>query len=255
MKLRYNFIFIIFISSLLAYNANNIEKSFLSTYPDIASAEKYFKDFSKELGFDDYLLKFKNLDDKNQQDILNNINEAFSLEEKPVSNVINKLQNSLLLLSVPEKVFSTVLDLGKSAIDFFVSRGKLDDVNSKIINEIKIILDEDEDEKYINIIENNIGADLRNIIEKEMKNLNLEKYISDYLKIGEEKEKINESFKRKVDSLNFMLLGDTEKGKNAFIHEILDLPLDKSVEDDDDDFDEQDIIKFEKYSNDQKKLI
>ena len=180
------------------------------------------------------------------------------MEEKPtksVSNVINKLHNSLLLLSVPEKVFSTVLDLGKSAIDFFVSRGKLDDVNSKIINEIKIILDEDEDEKYINIIENNIGTDLRNIIEKEMKNLNLEKYISDYLKIGEEKEKINESFKRKVDSLNFMLLGDTEKGKNAFIHEILDLPLDKSVEDDDDDFDEQDIIKFEKYSNDQKKFI
>ena len=125
----------------------------------------------------------------------------------------------------------------------------LNEINDKIIAEIKSILDEDE--KYIQIVEKNIGPELNNTIEKEIKKIDLKKHISAHL----EKEKLIEKFEKNVDSLNFLLMGNSEEDKRTFIKELLGLSQDKDTYNNDDYLGNPNIIKFEKYNNDSKKGI
>ena len=84
--------------------------------------------------------------------------------------------------------------------------------------------------KYYRIIEDKIGDDLQNILEKRISNLNLTNYIKDYLNTDNILEKINNKFNEKIDSLDFILLGDTGDGKSTLLNKILELsPKDKGT--------------------------
>ena len=74
--------------------------------------------------------------------------------------------------------------------------------------------------KYYRIIEDKIGDDLQNILEKRISNLNLTNYIKDYLNTDNILEKINNKFNEKIDSLDFILLGDTGDGKSTLLNKI-----------------------------------
>ncbi len=122
MKLKFTLILIIFISDLLPYGYSNIQEEFFSTYPYVSSAEKFFKTYSDKLKVENFLEKFKKLDQNTRQNILKIINEADLYNKKPNESVlkaIDTLYNSLLTFSgIAEKALSVILDFDSSLADY-----------------------------------------------------------------------------------------------------------------------------------------
>ena len=85
-------------------------------------------------------------------------------------------------------------------------------MNDRIAYEIKILINQ---KKYKDYIENKLGNKVKDIINRGISKLNLKIFIEDYLNIDNKLKEIKEKFVGKIDSLNFIIIGEMGADKKA----------------------------------------
>jgi len=229
----------IFISQQILSSAKYIDFGILSQYPYKLFLENLLENYDKLNGGSIYST-LKKMDPQTLESIGADIGKIVQLQKKGIESDEN----------IGESLYSTIKSFGEfsanvlfSTFNYLINYSiysspfsallfdKIDDSNKyyqSITYAIQILISQ---KKYNRIIENKIGDDLQNIIEKGISNLNLTNYyIKDYLNTDNILEKINNKFNEKIDSLDFILLGDTGDGKSTLLNKILELsPKDKGT--------------------------
>ena len=109
--------------------------------------------------------------------------------------------------------------------------------------------------KYNIIIKDEIEKDLEQLIKEKIFNIDFKDFINKYLTNGKKWEKLNSIFKEDIDSISFILLGNTGSGKSRLINDILDLQSGKDGPLVNQKYSEPTTMGYEKYGNLSKKGI
>ena len=256
----------ILISQQILSSAKYIEYGILSQYPDKIFLDNLLEKYDKLNDYSIYSM-LKNMDPQKLQNIREIIGKIVKLRKIGIDSVTD----------IEKSLYSGLKSFGGysknaffSTIDFLINycpggilyvyatdwiKNIIDDSNNyyeRISLEIKNLISH---KKYKNIIENIIGVYLQTIIEKGISFLNIEKLIEYYLIEGNILEKLNYKFNEKIDSLNFILLGDTGVGKSTLLNKILELNPEDNGAYVNPDFADPTTMEFKKYRNETKKGI
>ena len=256
----------ILISQQILSSAKYIEYGILSQYPHKIFLDNLLEKYDKLNDYSIYSM-LKNMDPQKLQNIREIIGIIVKLGKIGIDSVTD----------IEKSLYSGLKSFGGysknaffSTIDFLINycpggilnvyatdwiKNIIDDSNNyyeRISLEIKNLISH---KKYKNIIENIIGVDLQNIIEKGISLLNIDKLIEHYLIEGNILEKLNYKFNEKIDSLNFILLGDTGVGKSTLLNKILELNPEDNGAYVNPDFADPTTMEFKKYRNETKKGI
>ena len=268
--LKFYLILYILISQQILSNAKYIDFGILSEYPYTDYLEKLLGEYDKLNGGSIYSMLL-NMDPQTLKSIGNDIATIVKLGGKGIDSVVNagkSLYSGIKSLRGYSKkaLFFTIDILKKyhpqiligataaTAVALIAKKliNDLNDYNDKIGLVIQELINH---KKYKRIIGNIIGKDLENIIEKGISNLNLTKHIIDFLNKENIIEKLDYKFKEKIDSLNFILLGDTDAGKSTLLNQILELSPEDTGAYVNPDFVGPTTMEFKKYRNETKKGI
>ena len=157
----------------------------------------------------------------------------------------------VLKYSIPQ--ISSVIEVGSSVWGYI--KDKKDELDNKN-NVISYIIQENlSKNKYNMIIKDEIEKDLELLIKERIFNFDFKNFINLYLRNGKSWEKLNSLFKEDIDSINFILLGNTGSGKSRLINDILDLQSGKDGPFVNQKYAEPTTMGYEKYGNLSKKGI
>ena len=258
------------ISQQILSSAKYLDSGILSQYPYANFLENLLETYDK-LNGDSIYSMIKDMDPGTLLSISEDIGKIIKLGKTGIDSIAN----------AGESLYSGIKSLGgnsKNAIFYAINflknhpaitvagvagvlgvyllvsyaKSKINDSNEyykRLIYEIKNLIAH---KKYTRIIENNIGDDLQNIIEKGISNLYLTKYIIDYLNKDNIFEMINNKFNQKIDSLDFILLGDTGVGKSTLLNKILELNPEDNGAYVNEDFADPTTMEFKKFNNENK---
>ena len=267
--IKSSFIIFIFISQSIISNAKYIEKlkDYFGDYPYLNNLEKYFTKFD-ELNDGSIYSMLKNMDSETLKSIAEDFGKILFYGKTAIGNfksVVNSLSEGIKeLVGNSGKALSITLNfLGKHSLKilgiaavaiptYFYVNNKIDNLNNnndRIGCEIERLINQ---KKYKDFIEEKIGNEIKNIINRGIAKLNLTKLIEDYLNIDNKLKEINEKFNGTIDSLNFIVIGNTGAGKSTFINKILDLKSGVNGAFVNEDSAEPTTLEFQKYKNDNK---
>ena len=265
-RLKLPLLIYILISQPILSSAKYIDYGILSQYPYRDNLEDLLEEYDK-LNDDSIYSMLKNMDPQTLKSISEDIATIVQLGRKGIDSVANvgkSLYSGIKSLGEYSKnaLFTTIGFLKNYYPQIMVvvsfallAKIKIDDSNEYIGRMVVEIQNLIKNRKYNKIIENKIGIDLQNIIDEGILNLNLKKYIKDFLNQENILEKLDYKFNEKIDSLNFILLGDTGAGKSTLLNKILELnPEDKGAYVNP-DFADPTTMEFKKYKNETKKGI
>ena len=165
-----------------------------------------------------------------------------------------------ILLSAGLEVlnFNNPYILSENDIDSYIWRykkNKKDEFNNQN-NFISYIIQENLSKtKYNIIIKDEIEKYLELLIKERIFSNDFNDFINKYLTNGKRWEKLNSIFKEDIDSINFILLGNTCSGKSRLINDILDLQSGKDGPFVNQKYAEPTTMGYEKYGNIYKKGI
>ena len=266
--LKFYLILYILISQQILSNAKYIDFGILSEYPYTNHLEKLLTEYDKLNGGSIYSMLL-NMDHQTLQSIGKDIATIVQLGGKGVDSAVKagkSLYSGIKSLGGYSKtaLFFTIDILKKYYPSLFVGAtvalvtkgisiiNDLNNYNGRIGVVIQNLIN---NRKYKIIIENIIGKDLENIIEKGISNLNLTKHIKDFLNKENILEKLDYKFNQKIDSLNFILLGETDVGKSTLLNQILELSPEDTGAYVNPYFAGPTTMEFKKYRNETKKGI
>ena len=270
MNLKAVLICYIFISAINLSKTTKIQEV-IPNYPFPSLLENYYKLFASQSGLpvleklDSQKLEvFKGVE-KFVNKIIDKGNELTELLPETIKSFASSLSSSgtspgkillsagleVLKYSIPQ--ISSVIDVGSFIWDYIkCKKDELDNEN----NEISCVIQENLSKvKYNIIIKDEIEKDLELLIKKRIFNSDFKDFINKYLTNGKKWEKLNSIFKEDIDSINFILLGNTGSGKSRLINDILDLQSGKDGPFVNQKYAEPTTMGYEKYGNLSKKGI
>ena len=269
MNLKAVLICYIFISAINLSKTTKIQEV-MPNYPFPSLLENYYNLFASHSGLpvleklDSQKLEvFKGVE-KFVNKIIDKGNELTELLPETVKSFASSLSSygispgillsaglEVLKYSIPQ--ISSVIDVGSFIWDYIkYKKDELDNEN----NEISCVIQENLSKvKYNIIIKDEIEKDLELLIKKRMFNFDFKDFINKYLTNGKKWEKLNSIFKEDIDSLNFILLGNTGSGKSRLINDILDLHSGKDGPFVNQKYSGPTTMGYEKYGNLSKKGI
>ena len=268
--LKFYLILYILISQQILSNAKYIDFGILSEYPYTNHLEKLLGEYDKLNGGSIYSMLL-NMDPQTLQSIGKDIATIVQLGGKGVDSAV-KAGKSLYsgiksLGGYSKKALFLTIDILKkyhphiligatvATAVALISKKLINDLND-FNDRIGVLIQElINNGKYKRIIGDIIGKDLENIIAKGISNLNLTKHIIDFLNKENIIKKLDYKFKQKIDSLNFILLGDTDAGKSTLLNQILELSPEDTGAYVNPDFIGPTTMEFKKYRNETKKGI
>ena len=270
MNLKTILICYIFIFAINLSKTTKIQE-IIPNYPFPSHLEKYYNLFASQSG----LPVLEKLDSKKL--------EVFNEQEKFINKIID-LGNELpeLLPDTVKSFAQNLSSLGLSSGEILLSAGlevlnynnpyissvndirsyifqykkdKKDELNNKN-NIISYIIQQNLSKtKYNIIIKDEIEKGLEQLIKEKISNFDFKDFINKYLTKGKKWEKLNSIFKEDIDSINFILLGNTGSGKSRLINDILDLQSGKDGPFVNQKSAEPTTMGYEKYGNLSKKGI
>ena len=269
MNLKAALICYIFISAINLSKTTKIQEV-IPNYPFPSLLENYYNLFASQSGLpvleklDSQKLEvFKGVE-KFVNKIIDKGNELTELLPETVKSFASNLSSlgispgillsaglEVLKYSIPQ--ISSVIDVGSFIWDYIkYKKDELDNEN----NEISCVIQENLSKaKYNIIIKDEIEKDLELLIKKRLFNFDFKDFINKYLTNRKKWEKFNSIFKEDIDSLNFILLGNTGSGKSRLINDILDLQSGKDGPFVNQKYSGPTTMGYEKYGNLSKKGI
>ena len=272
MNLKTILICYIFIFAINLSKTTKIQE-IIPNYPFPSHLEKYYNLFASQSG----LPVLEKLDSKKlevfneQEKFINKIidlgicNELTELLPDTVKSFTPNLSSlgfspgeillsaglEVLKYSIPQ--ISSVIEVGSSVWGYI--KDKINDLDNKN-NIISYIIQENlSKNKYNIIIKDEIEKDLEQLIKEKIFNIDFKDFINKYLTNGKKWEKLNSIFKEDIDSISFILLGNTGSGKSRLINDILDLQSGKDGPFVNQKSAEPTTMGYEKYGNLSKKGI
>ena len=270
MNLKTVLIFYIFITAINLSKTTTIQEV-IPNYPIPYLLENYYNLFASQSGLpvleklDSKKLEVFNEQEKFINKIIDLGNELPELLPDTVKSFVQTLSSlgispGKILLSAGLKVLkysypiiSKVIDVGFSVWEFINNKkNEINDKNDKISYIIQENLSKT---KYNIIIKDEIEKGLEQLIKEKIFNFDFKDFINKYLTKGKKWEKLNSIFKEDIDSINFILLGNTGSGKSRLINDILDLQSGKDGPFVNQKYAEPTTMGYEKYGNLSKKGI
>ena len=269
MNLKTVLIFYIFITAINLSKTTTIQEV-IPNYPIPYLLENYYNLFASQSGLpvleklDSQKLEvFKGVE-KFVNKIIDKGNELTELLPETVKSFASNLSSlgispgillsaglEVLKYSIPQ--ISSVIEVGFSVWEFINNKkNEINDKNDKISYIIQENLSKT---KYNIIIKDEIEKGLEQLIKEKISNFDFKDFINKYLTNGKKWEKLNSIFKEDIDSINFILLGNTGSGKSRLINDILDLQSGKDGPFVNQKYAEPTTMGYEKYGNLSKKGI
>ena len=270
MNLKTVLIFYIFITAINLSKTTTIQEV-IPNYPIPYLLENYYNLFASQSG----LPVLEKLDSKKLEvfkvleTFINNITDKINEWPELLPDTVKSFVQTLSFLGVsPGKILlsaglkvlkysypiiSKVIDVGFSVWEFINNKkNEINDKNDKISYIIQENLSKT---KYNIIIKDEIEKGLEQLIKEKISNFDFKDFINKYLTKGKKWEKLNSIFKEDIDSINFILLGNTGSGKSRLINDILDLQSGKDGPFVNQKYAEPTTMGYEKYGNLSKKGI
>ena len=235
-KLKLPLLIYIIITQQIISNSKYTNTGILPNYPYRIHLENILEKYDESNGGSIYSM-LKNADPQTIQSLGEDIGKIILFGEKAIDSIRNMgislysdikslvgyskdalfstigfIKNYYPQIAAPAAAAAGVVVVG------VLTKSKIDDLNKYndgIVYEIQNLI---KDEKYKRIIRDKIGIYLQKVIEKGISKLNLTKYIEDFLNTDNILEKLDKKFKKKIDSLNFILLGNTGVGKSTLLN-------------------------------------